>query len=470
MSTRTGVNRRDFLLLTAGSLLTATVPAALSLPFQIIYRRSSGDGFRSDEPPALRCVQRIEEKLVELGYRVVLPEPAVQTSLDERSAPALVFLANAGYSAEVSASAAQLNIDTEWVRIEFSLVVRVRSGRELIGSIAPRRLDVKARKAVLDQALAELADMAGRNAAAELHRQFLEGRIRTTEVPAVAQGHAGTTDALAPPRRIRALLVGVSDFSNVRRRNATLGAKLHDLPGVAADLMAMQDALSKLGTSREDIQVLSNQLATADGLSRNLRSLAAAAETDDLVVIFLATHAIVPLTDADPLRTRPVLHDFNLGDSLPDFGTLQTRIRNDFKARVLWIVDTCHAGAAGQGLEQIVVGPCGSSRGLSPVREEVINEHIEAISRRAGEAAGKAQHFALIAAATPSQMALDAGGGLLTRALVDGLRKTDGRVTVGELFRRYVGDEVAERSCRRGHLQQPILAYSGMGEAMRFKG
>jgi len=269
---------------------------------------------------------------------------------------------------------------------------------------------------------------------------------------------------LSAPKQRWALVVGMSDYSNVR---TATGWGVGNLPGVAKDTGFVETSLAKLGFPADRTTVLRDAKATGSAVRGVLKTFAAQAGPDDVVLVFIAGHGVDKNETASGFG-MPVLADHKPGDPANlDFWELQSFIKN-LRGRVVWINDTCHSGGAANNLTSVVM----SSSGVTAFKD-LRGPDAQTVAGNAGPG----QDFAILTACSPSELSLETPeGGLFTTTLFRSLLASGGRLSLASVYAQSVQTKVMDSSramCRAGNLcngndqQTPTMAYSGRGNLIR---
>jgi WD40 repeat protein len=218
--------------------------------------------------------------------------------------------------------------------------------------------------------------------------------------------------------------VGVSELKN----QTALGfAQIHYADDDARALSAAFARQNGLLYSSVESRILADQQATAQEVSSGLRWLSESCGTGDVAVFFLAGHGENDSTG----RYYFCAHDYDdqrRETSGVSFETIRDTLAS-VRGKVLFFVDTCHAGNALGKL-----APRGGSSDINRVINELVSAENGAV---------------VFTACTGRQQAYesdDPKSGLFTRALVEGLQGgadlfNKGKVTVSTL-EAYVSDRV----------------------------
>lgn len=439
----------------------------------------------------------LETALESNGYKVTQPDAAIQAILDKGPQALVTFAADAGLSIILSAKRRELPIpgDASRTQAEVALNARVYCGSvlqpsppEALGKITALRTsigkgyEVAAKRAATRLAENLGADLGRRETACEgaldrMIRDHRGGKSDTAPAP---------TGPLPLPKRVWALLVGVSDFQAARTRS---GWKIGDLNGVRADLDLMQRSLLERGIPKENIILLQDKTASTSNFRQQLRTLQIKAEPDDLILVYLSSHGkAADIREATPERPSlsgyglPIFHDFDPKDAntILDFWEIQSLLLNSRAQQVVWMVDTCHAGGATLGLQtessRTAPGAVAdkakvervqlSARGLQVIDDASDVFDPQQVAHSAGQIASN-RNFIVLSAATPSQLALEAGNGLFTANLAQGLKQSKTPIAIEQLFRDHVELQVQEAALKLHHEQKPLLGKSGRGGEIR---
>lgn len=437
----------------------------------------------------------LESALGGSGYKVMQPDAGTQAILDKGPNTLVSFAADSGLSVMLSAKRRELPIpgDPNRVQAEFSLNARVYCGSvmqpsppEVLGKITALRTSLgKGYEVAAKRAANQMADTLGR----DLGRRdkacigALERMIRdhhaAEPVPVEAPAQGGP---LPKPERVWALLVGVSDFSEVRKRT---GMEVGNLNGVRADMDLMQRTLLDRGIPQANITRLQDRDATAGNFRLQLRNLQQKASAQDLVLVYISSHGkpaeLREATQDDPSLSGyglPVFFDFDLkdGNTMVDFWEIQSLLLNTRAQQVVWLVDTCHAGGAAIGLRAGKTAPVQavnadkggvervqlSARGLQRIDPATAVFDPQQVAQAASQVASN-RHFIVLSAATPEQQALEEGNGLFTLNFAQGLKRNKLPIAIEDLFRDHIDRQVRQAAGKRGHTQQPVFGKSGRG-------
>jgi len=281
-------------------------------------------------------------------------------------------------------------------------------------------------------------------------------------------GKAAEPCGLPRPAKVHGLVIGVWDFSIVRE-NGMRGAG--DLASVKNDVEAITGALRDLGAASKDVVVLANRQATTDSVRQALRNAVSKVGPEDLFVMYISSHG-VPKDNGTTAFGRPVLSDYSRDASgLIDFWEIQSLLKGLPTNRILWIVDTCHAGGATLGLQNVAIGAGSGSievRKLSFFDPSVAARHANA-----------QQHFAVLSSSMPDQVSFaGTGPSRFTKVLVESMSTLrNGGDTIGNVFRQQVQPGVTretrrlcadKKRCNDYDAQYPVLGVAGRGYYIRF--
>jgi hypothetical protein len=222
-----------------------------------------------------------------------------------------------------------------------------------------------------------------------------------------------------------AVVIGISDY---RKEGLDLRYANHDAE-------AMRDFLiGKGGFSPNRVRFLSNQGATHQEIRTALSTFLAAAQPEDLVLIFLAGHGVQDTVNPD--RFFFLVHDSepgNLGGTAIPMWDLGNAMDYTIRSRrILVFADTCHSGAA-----------LGTSNGG---KLNFFNKYLEVLAQKKGRL--------VVTASQAHEYSLEKENlahGVFTHSLLRGLggladdNPADGVITAGELV-DYVRATVPEET------------------------
>jgi len=153
----------------------------------------------------------------------------------------------------------------------------------------------------------------------------------------------------------RALLVGINEYQDSK----------NNLQGCLNDVFLMSSLLQESGFDSEDIRVVFNDRATADGIRERLRWLLGGVDDGDTRFLFYSGHgAQLPTygTDGqiDHVQSCIVPHNFNwsVETSITDEDMVQLYSQLSYKAHFMMVLDCCYSGGLTRGSDR--------ARGLEP--------------------------------------------------------------------------------------------------------
>lgn len=458
----------------------------------LLYKAADAAAAQRTDEGVDSAARILENVLQEQGYQVTQPDPATQAILDKGPDTIVTFAPDAGLSVLLSAKRRELPMvgdPRKRVKVEISLNARVYCGSllqpsppeaqasvDVLPGAQGKGYDFVGKKAANRLAENLRADLARRNKACvgALDRMIADYRGGQPEASAPAPVASGP---LARPKRVWALLAGVSDFSQVRR---ITGQNVGDLKGVRADMDLMRATLLERGVPRGNIISLLDAQATSGAFRQQLRDMQQKAGPEDLLLVYISSHGLeADLFEGTPDKPSlsgyglPVFHDFDMNPdpakraSVVDFWEIQSYLLNSRAGQIVWLVDTCHAGGAAIGLgvranappaarsERVQVGARGLQR-IDPAN--AVFNPVQAAEAAAQVNSGR--HLIVLSAATPQQLALEQGNGYFTLSLANGLKQNKAPVLLEQLFRDVVEKQVLQASHGK---QQPVMGKSGRG-------
>lgn len=442
------------------TLLAAAAAQAQSAAVTVLYKRASEQSMLRTETAVQSALSAFERELIDRGVDVLQPDAKTYAVLDRAPETIVTFAADAGLSLLIDAvKTSRSNPGTENAFAEVRLRARLFQGRHVLSSLAGGgqvgyRLgsEDKAYEVAAERAVKKLVDAV---------MSKLEQAPRTSLGPAVLN-ELPTVDApaLSKPAKTWGLLVGVSNFANVRKLNPRAG--VDDLTGVVGDVVLIKKTLQQLHVPDSQLKVLADGAASTAALRGALKDLAHQTTADDLVVFYLASHGM-PKQEGISGFGYPVTYDTRFTDknSIIDFEEIQSLLKALPAKRVLWIADTCHSGGATLGLPVVEI----SSRGVR------LGNAVRGLSTRAATTGIEEKDFAVLSSAREDQVALEDGeNGLFTLMLARGLLNTKGEQGIYQVYKTQLEAQVPERSRQLdpGYSQQPAFARSGKGDAIRF--
>jgi uncharacterized caspase-like protein len=333
------------------------------------------------------------------------------------------------------------------------VVVRV-NGKELPSDARGSRIDSSAPTGQLSIDLAGAVRAAdGRNSVEVL---VYDGNNLVSSRGVHVVWTTGATPAAKPPR-LFAVVAGVSEYDN-RALNLKYPAK--DAESMALALQLAGNGL--FGPGQVSLHLLTTSgrpgtvLPTKDEFRKAFESIAREAESQDVLVIYLAGHGVARLGVADQYY---FLTESARGTELPandpdmlDLATISSEELKTWCLRTralkqVVILDTCAAGAAREQLQKLSQG-----RSLSPDQVRA----LELLKDSTGS------HVLMGSAADAvSYEANRYGDGLLTYALLQGMHgealDEGNRVDVVKLF-NFVSRRVVELAHDIGGIQQPLVS------------
>jgi hypothetical protein len=483
------LNRRHCLTFSAAPLIlpfgfgigTAARAAVPTDIVTVLYRQADEKAPTRSDPAIQAALLGLEAGFRENGLNVIQASPELLSLMDRSANLVVNFAPDAGLTLVFTANRSQRPMGgVDKIVAEVVLQARVFVGHSIFFADESRgRMAAEAGGATREFAERRSAEQAAQRAARELV-QKIATRLRGTSaaeiermaswVPAaipapMAAQSASTAAEPATVGRRFALVVAMSDYAPVRRRLNSMGGP-SDLPGAKVDSDKLVQALKTLNFAPENIRLLHNDTATSASVRDELGQLVAKTKPDDLVLLAVTAHG-APAQFGPSGFGLPVLNDFNgvgKGDYL-DFWQMQSLMANQPARRSVLVVDTCHSGGV-TGMMQVVVDAQGVKADTGnggPQPERMASTHM----------GGRA--FAVIAAARPDQPSLEttADGGIFTAALIDALKKTQGRMTLEKLFQELVVPSVAAKAktlCptpKNCVQQNPIFAFSGSGNLIQ---
>jgi hypothetical protein len=180
-------------------------------------------------------------------------------------------------------------------------------------------------------------------------------RVVQPQTPLV-RGFSPHFKEAAQPATRRALLIGINDYPDPANR----------LEGCVNDVFLMSATLQECGFGAEDIRVVLNDRATADGIRERLRWLLEDVKDGDERVLFYSGHgAQLPAYNAKEVVDHmdeclvPWDFDWTTEKAITDDEFLQYYSVLPYGSYFVSIFDCCHSG----GMER---GPAGRPRGLEP--------------------------------------------------------------------------------------------------------
>ena len=447
-------------------LLTPTAWAGPTLT--VLYKRESVQSAERTDTAVQAALLAFERELIEGGVEIIQPDAKTYAVLDKAAGAIVTFSADAGLSLLVDAvKTTRPNTGTDNAFAEVRMRARLFHGRQVLAAIAGSG-QVGYRNGSEDKAFEVAADRAVK----QLISKVLEKMENAPSINAAAQIDAGTIFSESPaaskltvaklpkPANKWALLVGVSDFSNVRKQNPGVG--IDDLDGVKGDVALVKKTAIDLNIPESQIKVLLNQNATTSAVRAALKDLNAKTGPDDLVLFYIASHGM-PKQEGISGFGFPVTFDTKLRDksSIIDFEEIQSQLKSMPARKVMWVADTCHSGGATLGLPVIEI----STRSIR------LGKPVTGLSTRAATSGVGEKDLVVLTSAREDQVALEDGqNGLFTLKLAEALQKTRGTESIYKVYKDHLESQVPSRSRELdpGYSQQPAFAGSGKGAGITF--
>lgn len=451
------MKKRSYLLVAMVLMVSSFLARAQVVT--VLYKRESSQSAERTDTAVQTALIAFERELIDRGVEVIQPDAKTYAVLDKAPGTIVTFSADSGLSLLVDAvKASRPNLGTDNAFAEIRLRARLFHGRQVFSSLAGSG-QVGYRIGSEDKAYEVAADRAVRNLVGQLMGKLesvpqSQGTAQLDILPM-----APDAPALAKPAKKWALLVGVSDFSNVRKLSPGVGVA--DLNGVKGDIALVRKTLLDLGIGDSEIKVLMNREASTAAIRSALKELASRTRPDDLVLFYLASHGM-PKQEGISGFGYPVTYDtrFNEKGSIIDFEEIQSYLKAMPAKRILWLADTCHSGGATTGLPVVEI----STRAIRL-------KPVTGLSTRAATMGTEEKDLAVFSSAREDQVALEDGeNGLFTLKFSEGLKKTRGGVTTYRLYKDHLEAQVPERSRQidPGYSQQPAFARSGQGDRITF--
>lgn len=460
------------LLLLAGA---GSLAAAAQLPVTVLYKKDTASSASRLDPAVQSALQVFDEKFIAAGFHVIQPEPRIYEILDKAQGVVVTFAADAGYSVLLDLVKSKRPYSgTEMTYAEVRIRVRVYHGRNVLassnelGSVAFKNAGAedKAFEAAARRAVSKAMD-------GIVERLSVIPPAQPTSAPSLLVGNDVPapldSEIISPAGKKWALMVGVADFSNVRKTSGMGGS---DLPGVSVDMQAIRKSLTDIGVDASRMIWLYNSQATTKNVRDALQKLSESTAPDDLVYIYLSTHGM----SKDGGLSRfgiPITYDFTR-ENFIDFEQFRSAIGSMQANNIIWINDTCHSGLATEGLVTVEIGS--RDFGIVPPGSFDVSAAADL----------KDKNIAVLSSATGAQKAADMGarGGLFSSVFVAGLQVAqssrgklpsayqffkehlDGKVQAGyrELCAKPPRDE---KLCTQEGGQQPVFASQRQGKLLR---
>jgi hypothetical protein len=239
-----------------------------------------------------------------------------------------------------------------------------------------------------------------------------------------------------------ALVVGIDDFES--KGIQPLSVATSDADSFAE--LLRNPAIGKF--PRDHVRELKDKQATLVDLRKSLNWLAESAKPDDLVVIFISSHGSA--READTANVNYILaYDTNTStrDDLYATALPMVEVSNVIRSRVralraVVFLDTCHSGAAADGLKDASV----STGALDQIREGFGRVVIS--SSTANQASQESEQL---------------GHGYFTYNLLRALSQSKGMQPVRELFDYLKTQVPAQVMAEKQARQTPVIAMSDRG-------
>jgi hypothetical protein len=444
-----------------GALLIVLLASSMAQAqvITVLYKRSSEQSMPRTDTAVQSALSAFEQELIDRGVKVMQPDAKTYEILDRAPDTIVTFSPDAGLSLLIDAiKTSRPNPGTDNAFAEVRLRARLFQGRNVLSSVAGSG-QVGYRLGSEDKAY-EVAAQRAVNKLVDAVLTKLEQAPRESNPAKLEILPSLNAVAMSKPAKTWGLLVGVSNFSNVRKLNPKAG--VDDLKGVSGDVALIKKTLQQLKVPDSQLKVLADSAASTTALRSALQDLASKTSADDLVVFYLASHGM-PKQEGISGFGYPVTYDTRFTDknSIIDFEELQSLLKVLPAKRVLWIADTCHSGGATLGLPVVEI----SSRGVR------LGKAVTGLSTRAATTGTDEKDLAVLSSAREDQVALEDGdNGLFTLMLAHGLLNTKGEQSIYQVYKTQLEAQVPERSRQidPGYSQQPSFARSGRGDAIRF--
>lgn len=424
----------------------------------VLYKRESDQSLVRTETAVQSALLSVERELIDRGWEVIQPDAKTYTVLDKAPGTVVTFSPDAGLTLLMDAvKAVRPNQGTDNSFAEVRLRARLFHGRRILASLTGNG-QIGFRIGSEDKAFESAADRAVRQLIGQLMSRLEDA---TTEEPAPAPAPAPVTDSSPLPSGGKkwALLIGISDFSNVRRLNPKAGVP--DL-NATPDVVLIRKTLLEMGTPDSQIRVLIDKAATTGAIRSALQELNSKSAPDDQVLFYIASHGL-PKQEGISGFGYPVTYDTRFSDknSIIDFEEIQIALKNLPAQQILWLADTCHSGGATTGMPVVEISK----------RSVLLKSATTNLSTRSAVAGIGPKNMVVLSSAKEDQVALeDNGNGLFTLKLAQGIRKAGKGESIYRIFKEHVEVQVPARSqeLEAGYRQQPVFAKSGKGEGLSF--
>lgn len=320
--------------------------------------------------------------------------------------------------------------------------------------------------------LAVVLEAQGKNAeAAELResamriKKSIPGSEKLTSVPAKIQ--IGTTKTSLQDQQVGAkwaLIVGISDFKDPSQNLQYAAKDAHDFRNFL---------IKEANFAPDHVKLLTDSQATRDNIVGALGAnwLGTRAKADDLVLVYLSSHASEATTEAKKTNFL-VTYDTNQSNLLLNGIPMQWLTAGISKIvksnRVIVILDVCHAGSAE------VQGPDSETNNSSASSGEsdVGGKGLKRVGGKRGFRdfnldellVGKGQ--ILIASSDANQTSYESKNyknGVFTHYLIEGLRQHGAHTSLSEAC-NYMNQKVEEEVLRdRQQIQTPVVRQQWKG-------
>ena len=261
------------LVVALAAMFTASVFAQ---SVTVLYKRSSDQSMPRTDTAVQAALTAFERELIDRGVEVLQPDAKTYAILDKAPDTIVTFSADAGLSLLVDAiKTSRPNPGTDNAFAEVRLHARLFHGRNVLSSVAGSG-QVGYRLGSEDKAYEIAAERAVKKLV-EAVMSKLEQAPRTSgpaKIDAVPDIKAA---AMPKPAKTWGLLVGVSNFSNVRKLNPRAG--VDDLRGVKGDVALIKKTLKELNVPESQIKVLADSEASTAALRGFLFGFARHAKT-----------------------------------------------------------------------------------------------------------------------------------------------------------------------------------------------
>ena len=260
---------------------------------------------------------------------------------------------------------------------------------------------------------------------------------------------SGSAYLTALPDRIDtkwALLVGIGKFKDARAPT---------LKYSVADAVTIRDLLIDKNVGRfpaANVRLLTNEEANVIDIRAGIGWLRVHAKPNDLVVVYFASHGLA--RDKDPNGVSYIVaNDSSLENAETRYATsiqmidlVNSLTRELQSLRLILILDTCYSGDAGSARGQAAVSTLKVSQMAS------FGESLRLFQKGAGRA--------VLTAASADQLSYESdrlGHGYFSYFLINALKESSGRATLGELYKQV--RESTEQAVRTdlGKVQTPLL-------------